>query len=247
MSTLPAPAPRLLQATRTDVSEKRPYPIAAYLLPVGRFLRNRRGWESAAGSALAPGPSPAQEDVSEKRPYLNRHHRGGPIVRHVLEFSIAGPRRTTQKRPVLPQRKTLPHVPPSWVRPDELFFVTVCCRQRGANVLARATVARMVFDAVERYVADGRWYVRLMVLMPDHVHALAAVPADESLLRVVRSWKRFLARQAGLEWQRDYFDHRLRNDESCEEKCAYIRNNPVRAGLVASPELWPYVWTPSLR
>jgi putative transposase len=153
----------------------------------------------------------------------------------------------TQKERVLPQRKTLPHVPPPWVQPGELFFVTVCCRRRGENVLARAEVARVAFEAVETYVATGRWYVRLMVLMPDHVHALVAVPADESLARVVRSWKRYLARAAGVEWQRDYFDHRLRSDESCEEKCAYIRNNPVRAGLAAAPAQWPYVWTTSPR
>ena len=151
----------------------------------------------------------------------------------------------TQNGAVFSQRKTLPHVPPPWVLPGELFFVTVCCRRRGVNVLAREEIARLVFDAVEAYVAAGRWYVRLMVLMPDHLHMLAAVPAEEDLERVVRSWKRFLARTVAVEWQRDFFDHRIRDDESCEEKSAYIRNNPVRAGLVARLEDWPYVWEPT--
>ena len=142
------------------------------------------------------------------------------------------------------QRKTLPHVPPPWVRPGELFFVTVCCRRRGVNTLARAEVARPVFDAVESYAAAERWYVRLMVLMPDHLHALATVPAEASLPQVVRGWKRYLARAVAIEWQRDFFDHRLRNDESLEAKSAYIRNNPVRAGLAARAEDWPYVWEP---
>jgi hypothetical protein len=58
--------------------------------------------------------------------------------------------------------------------------------------------------------------------------------------KVVRSWKRHTARHLGVHWQRDFFDHRLRSDESFEEKAAYILNNPARAGLVARSEDWPY-------
>ena len=45
------------------------------------------------------------------------------------------------------------------------------------------------------------------------------------------------------EWQEGFFDHRLRHDESLEEKTYYIRMNPVRAGLIEKPETWPYVFT----
>ena len=43
-----------------------------------------------------------------------------------------------------------------------------------------------------------------------------------------------------LVWQRDYWDRQLRSGESYSEKWAYVRANPVRAGLVARPEDWPY-------
>jgi hypothetical protein len=43
-----------------------------------------------------------------------------------------------------------------------------------------------------------------------------------------------------IAWQRNFFDHRLRHDESLDEKVAYIRENPVRAGLIAEGEEWPY-------
>ena len=36
------------------------------------------------------------------------------------------------------------------------------------------------------------------------------------------------------------FDHILRNDESYAEKWNYVRDNPVRAGLVELAENWPY-------
>ncbi len=57
--------------------------------------------------------------------------------------------------------------------------------------------------------------------------------------------KEIIAKQTGISWQRDYFDHRLRSDESHEEKSHYIRQNPVRKGLVTNPEEWKFVWEPN--
>jgi len=41
-------------------------------------------------------------------------------------------------------------------------------------------------------------------------------------------------------WQRGFFDHVLRSDESYAEKWEYVRENPVRAGLVRIADEWPY-------
>ena len=60
--------------------------------------------------------------------------------------------------------------------------------------------------------------------------------------RTVANWKRWLTREAGIQWQAGFFDHRLRVAESFEEKVHYIRMNPVRAGLASNPETWPYLW-----
>jgi hypothetical protein len=46
---------------------------------------------------------------------------------------------------------------------------------------------------------------------------------------------------AAPHWQKTFFDHLLRSSESYSEKWNYVRENPVRAGLVASAEDWPYV------
>ena len=40
-------------------------------------------------------------------------------------------------------------------------------------------------------------------------------------------------------WQPGFFDHILRTDESYGEKWNYVRNNPVRAGLVKNAGDWP--------
>jgi putative transposase len=41
-------------------------------------------------------------------------------------------------------------------------------------------------------------------------------------------------------WQRDFWDTQMRDREHYDEKLAYVRMNPVRKGLVATPEEWPY-------
>lgn len=60
--------------------------------------------------------------------------------------------------------------------------------------------------------------------------------------KTVADWKRWLAVRAGVGWQEGFFDHRLRVEESFEEKAHYLRTNPVRAGLVNDGEVWPYLW-----
>ena len=52
------------------------------------------------------------------------------------------------------------------------------------------------------------------------------------------------AKLSGVEWQRNFFDHRLRHDESLTEKFAYICQNPVRAGLIQNEADWPYAFIP---
>ena len=78
--------------------------------------------------------------------------------------------------------------------------------------------------------------------MPDHLHALIAVPDAESLTPLVRMWKSYQTKTIGINWQSGFFDHRLRSDESLTEKAHYIRMNPERAGLITHAADWPYTW-----
>jgi hypothetical protein len=49
-----------------------------------------------------------------------------------------------------------------------------------------------------------------------------------------------LSRAKGQVWQEGFFDHLLRTDESYSQKWNYVRENPVRAGLVKSAAEWTY-------
>jgi len=59
---------------------------------------------------------------------------------------------------------------------------------------------------------------------------------------VISKWKEWVAKEIGIAWQRDFFEHRLWHDESHREKADYILQNPVRKGLAADPREWPFTY-----
>jgi putative transposase len=86
--------------------------------------------------------------------------------------------------------------------------------------------------------------------MPDHIHLFCVsdeTPGSASLSRFMAGFKQWTAkgilRSAGAApplWQKEFFDRILRLDESYESKWQYVREIPVRAGLVTTAEDWPY-------
>ena len=83
--------------------------------------------------------------------------------------------------------------------------------------------------------------------MPNHIHLLIEILSG-GLKTNLESFKGWTGRSAGrilqLEkhrfWQREWFDHWVRSPEEAAGIVDYIRNNPVKAGLVARFEEWPY-------
>jgi len=107
-----------------------------------------------------------------------------------------------------PPRKQLPHEVPSWVETGAVFFVTICAAERRVNSLCLPGVGDGLIAAAQAYHERAICHARLVVLMPDHLHALVAVPRDRALKTVVTQWKSYTAKTLGVRWQRDFFDHR---------------------------------------
>ena len=137
----------------------------------------------------------------------------------------------------------LKHETPYWVEYPE-FFITICTRPRHLNQLCPPKRSDFILRSAEKYYHLHRWHCSLILLMPDHLHALIQVPERHKLTHVIASWKGYLARNLGIRWHRGFFDHRIRRSESLNEKWNYIEMNPVRAGFVKKPEEWPYRWSP---
>ena len=126
-----------------------------------------------------------------------------------------------------------------------IYFVTICVANRR-TVLANETAFKAFKTAVGKL---DNWKVLAAMLMPDHIHVIAAPieSRDAKLGNFSGALKRWIRQElnASWTWQPGCFDRLLRSDESLHDKWLYIQENPVRAGLVKHSKDWPYQsgWT----
>ncbi len=137
-----------------------------------------------------------------------------------------------------------------WLNPA-ISFVTTCTRNRKA-ILVSEQVATILIQEWRRACDRYGWHVGRYVIMPDHVHLFCAPEQNAGSLSVfVGSWKRWSSRRiselsrttsaaTAPIWQREFFDHLLRSEESYDQKWNYVRENPVRARLTQSADEWPW-------
>jgi REP element-mobilizing transposase RayT len=117
----------------------------------------------------------------------------------------------------------------------------------GPTWLVRPEIAKIVTDALH-YGAEQLHHYDLYawVVMANHVHVLIQPYVAASVL--LKSIKNFTAREANKLisrtghpfWQSESYDHWVRDEKEFENIRRYIENNPVRAGLVASPEMYAF-------
>ena len=123
-----------------------------------------------------------------------------------------------------------------------IVFVTVVTKDRQpylasdrAHDLLRQTWSNATFWQVGRYV-----------IMHDHVHFFCApVDPECALEKWMQYWKSKITKAWPIAtqkpvFQRDHWDRELRSTESYDEKWDYVRQNPIRAGLVDSADAWPH-------
>jgi REP element-mobilizing transposase RayT len=116
-------------------------------------------------------------------------------------------------------------------------------RRHGPVFLQMREIAEVVATAIQ--TGDG-YQLHEWVIMPNHVHVLFTPHVAPPL--VLRRWKGSTAREANKLlcrtgarfWQEESYDRLVRNPEEFEAIRAYIRMNPVRAGLASAPEEFPW-------
>ena len=117
----------------------------------------------------------------------------------------------------------------------------------GPLYLRHPDIARTVVEAI-RYQDHGLAHYRLhaYAVMPNHVHLLVSPHTPVS--RFMQSLKRFTAREGNRVlsrtgqtfWQDESYDRLVRDEREYERILRYIEMNPVRAGLAATPEEFPW-------
>jgi REP element-mobilizing transposase RayT len=114
----------------------------------------------------------------------------------------------------------------------------------GEYFLRNPAIAKIVANALKEF-EGSRYWLFAWSLMPNHVHVLFQTIGKIPLATILHSWKSFSAkaankilRRSGDFWQREYYDHLIRNQNEFDRGARYVLENPSKAGL----KDWPWVW-----
>ena len=130
--------------------------------------------------------------------------------------------------------------------PGNFYLLTTTTHNRRP-VLTKNGGAQIIFNAFEWLETKERirWYC--IMIMPDHLHAIIQLRAQDTLPGIMHTLKRFTARQInkllkqeGPFWQDGYHDSGIRSDTVLNEMIRYCYENPVRKGLVEIAKDYPY-------
>lgn len=132
------------------------------------------------------------------------------------------------------------------------YFVTICTQDKR-NILGEIVINDSKFSSpivnfsdlgkiVEQYInnidvvytnarLDG------YVIMPNHIHLIIIIESNIqnpyntaiSLPQIIRSLKTLTNKKSGFSiWQRNYYEHVIRNEYDLSEIREYVKNNPLK-------------------
>ena len=127
-----------------------------------------------------------------------------------------------------------------WSSPGVRYFVTICTHERRGGLEVPPVTEAIIRSAIQSDMQRDTETIALVV-MPDHLHWLFGLGGRLQLGRVVAKLKaatRGMLTSTGLAWQRDFFEHRLRANDSLEDYGLYVFLNPYRARLNPANAVW---------
>jgi REP element-mobilizing transposase RayT len=143
-------------------------------------------------------------------------------------------------------RRNLPHIQ----KDDRAHFITFNTHQKW--ILPPA--ARDIVLSSCLFLDGKKIELHAAVIMPEHVHMIFSVLRSSDgenftfaeILGPVKGIHCTRDQQGdeetGTVWQDESFDHVLRSEEKLDDKIEYLRQNPVRRGLVKRPEDYKWLW-----
>lgn len=145
---------------------------------------------------------------------------------------------------------------PNYIRPKvsgASVFFTVALQERGGALLVEQVA--LLRRAVAETKAERPFDIDAWVVLPDHLHCIWTLPGGDRDFST--RWRLIKARfsrsvpvgtlrpshvargERGL-WQRRFWEHHIRDPADMATHVRYCWQNPVKHGLVARAEDWPY-------
>jgi putative transposase len=129
---------------------------------------------------------------------------------------------------------------------NRAYFVTARTAQRRP-VFSDRRAASLFLRELQACREELGFLLLSFVVMPDHVHLVVVPGPGADLCRVMQHVKGRFARTfnvvrggKGAVWQPRFYESAVRTEVQLERWVRYIDENPVRAGLAASPRGYPF-------
>jgi REP-associated tyrosine transposase len=189
-----------------------------------------------------------------KLPHLKREGAVYFVTFRLIDsLPRAGLLKLKQGREALMQHALAARRPLSWEEERRLFawyserVEGYLDRGVGACWLRRPEIGRLVSTALNFFNGE-RYDLHAWVVMPNHAHAVIWPRPGHSLSEIEHSWKSYTAKAANKIlnrvgepfWQKESYDHWIRDDEEHTRLCTYVINNPTKAGLCRWPQDWQW-------
>ena len=145
----------------------------------------------------------------------------------------------------IPYRKAIRLPDDAYRNPESRFHIVL--RAMAETAPFRREVGEHVWATVMSERNRGSAVLEAACLLPDHLHMIVG-PGDRDIVAWLNAFKSFttsVAKRVGGPrrlWQPSFFDRRIRDEQELEDTLAYVRANPVAAGLVAAETDWPWLW-----
>lgn len=124
------------------------------------------------------------------------------------------------------------------------YFLTLCTQNRLAG-LNKSEQSKAIAGELQAMACDGSVVQRAWVIMPDHLHILITATGKLTVGQAVGRLKtktRAALLKCGLQWQGNYYEHRLRRGDRIEDVLRYLHMNPYQAGLVSPKQMYEHLW-----
>lgn len=129
---------------------------------------------------------------------------------------------------------------------NQPYFVTATTLRR-APLFRSHEAADLLLQEVDRLRGELGFALLAYAVMPDHLHLILVPGPADGLAQIMQFVKGRFARlwnerrnTPGSVWQPRYYESAVRTEVQLARWLDYVNYNPVRAGLAASPELYPY-------
>jgi putative transposase len=115
----------------------------------------------------------------------------------------------------------------------------------GTHLFQSDRMKHLFIEVLRDYRRKNKFLLHAFVMMPTHIHLLITPASTLSLEKCIQLIKGNFSYRTKKEFEMDreiwtpgFNPHRVKDEIDYKNQVRYIHNNPVKAGLVASPELY---------